>query len=499
MARLDLARDSIVVRIVYDGTALSGKTTTLRALGTSLAREVETPAEAQGRTLYFDWLDYTGGRFDGHSIRCQVVSVPGQAALDRRRRALLADADAVVFVADTSPEGYDRSLAALRESFTAIARRRPAVGLVVQANQRDRPDAVPIARIRADCAALSENLGVTESAAIDGLGVRETFVFAVRLALDRVRELQQSGLLAVGPPEIDGASALLLALQDGERVDLTAQSWRPAVGADRTPVAESRAVAPAGVEAAAPARQTAPWPPDRSVPSGLIWPPIAGRIVLQEATERSLDPVRQSDGSWGCSGDSAWRLQSDLGGLYFDFDEGRAALIDWARTHAVLAPYLSGKRCIVLARAAPGAWRLWQLVFAIPSLKSGLRQVCAEGAPEDVARVLLSVAKRLLDFAPRLAATPLAELGTLERLAVENGLTVYGGLFPSRNGRTAVGRAEESASEVLRRHLAPFLSDFAAAAAWERNVRVVVEVRRQAQERGWSGIGEILCRLLPSA
>ena len=64
MARLDLDRDCVVVRIVYDGTARSGKTTTLRSLGVSLGREVETPAETEGRTLYFDWLDYTGGRFD---------------------------------------------------------------------------------------------------------------------------------------------------------------------------------------------------------------------------------------------------------------------------------------------------------------------------------------------------------------------------------------------------------------------------------------------------
>src|SRR5690606_19480358 len=112
---LDVAGNATVIRVVYDGPPFSGKTTTLRALSADLARPLETPQEAAGRTLFFDWVDYTGGRFEGRPIRCQVVSVPGQRALRERRRRLLEDADAVVFVADTGRLGLELSLQYARE------------------------------------------------------------------------------------------------------------------------------------------------------------------------------------------------------------------------------------------------------------------------------------------------------------------------------------------------------------------------------------------------
>ncbi|MEP7008684.1 MAG: GTPase domain-containing protein [Acidobacteriota bacterium] len=487
------------MRIVYDGTARSGKTTTLRSLGVSLGREVETPAETEGRTLYFDWLDYTGGRFDGRAIRCQVVTVPGQTSLEHRRKKLLFDADAVVFVADTSAAGYPASLAALRESLIELAERQPPVGLVVQANQRDRLDAVPIAKVRTDCAALSLNLAVTESSATSGLGVRETFVFAVRLALDRVRELQQSAQLVAGRPEVDDATALFAELTTGEASESSLRTWAAGVEVSAEPRFKSGGAARSAAERPTPAHQSAPWPPAASVPSGLIWPPVAGRFMLHEAAEAELAPIRRTDGSWANEEGSSWRLHSDLEALYFDLDEGRSALIDWARHHAALAPLLS-RRCIVLARAAPRAWRLWQLVLSHPSLDADVRRIWGAGTPESIASVLLEAAKRSLDVQPRLAATPLAELGSLGNLTVEGGLTVYGGLFPAKIGRAAAeDGAAESAGEILRHHLAPILRDFVTARAWEHNLKIVVEIRRRAEERGWAGIGEILCRLLPPA
>lgn len=488
MARLDPKRDHLVVRIVYDGTALSGKTTTLRALGASLAREVETPAEADGRTLYFDWLDYTGGRFDGRPIRCQVVTVPGQASFEHRRKKLLQDADAVVFVADTSTAGYPASLAALKKAVAEIGDRRPPVGLVVQANQRDRPDAVAIGTVRADCTALSPNLAVNESSAPEGVGVRETFVFAVRLALDRVREFQRLGELPEQRPEVDDAAGLFAMLGEGDP--------RPAETDARAKPEPWRRGGPAA-EGAAP--QSAPWPPDAAVPSGLIWPPVAGRLLLHEAGGAALAPGRRPDGSWEGQGDPRWRLHSDLAALYFDLEEGRAALVEWARGHAILGAALSSRRALALAPAAPGAWRLWQLVASLPSLESGVREAWRGGTPVDIAGTLLSAAKRCLDIRSRLAATPLAELGVLGNLAVEEGATVFAGLVPSKLERSdEIGGAEESAGEILRRHFAPMLGDFVAAGTWEHNLRIMVEVRRLAELRGWSGIGEILCRLFPS-
>ena len=63
MALIDSDAGEIVIRLVYDGPPEAGKTTSLRALAGSLTRPTYSPAEdADGRTLWFDWMEYVGGR-----------------------------------------------------------------------------------------------------------------------------------------------------------------------------------------------------------------------------------------------------------------------------------------------------------------------------------------------------------------------------------------------------------------------------------------------------
>ena len=101
MAVLDPRNDTVVIRVVYDGAPMAGKSTSVGALGRGLGSHVYSPAQLSGRTLYFDLLDYIGGQFEGRRIRCQIISVPGQATLAPRRRLLLESADAIVFVGDS--------------------------------------------------------------------------------------------------------------------------------------------------------------------------------------------------------------------------------------------------------------------------------------------------------------------------------------------------------------------------------------------------------------
>src|ERR1700761_5505029 len=163
MAVLDPRSDTVVIRVVYDGAPMAGKSTSVFALGKGLGAQVYTPVEVAGRTLYFDWLDYTGGLFEGRRIRCQILSVPGQATLAPRRRRLLESADAIVFVADSSPSGFvsDRGdLGGLARVLDQI--RDAPVGLVVQANKRDLSDAVPLDQIRTVLESMELRVGIVE-------------------------------------------------------------------------------------------------------------------------------------------------------------------------------------------------------------------------------------------------------------------------------------------------------------------------------------------------
>jgi signal recognition particle receptor subunit beta len=164
VALLDVERNLIVLRVVYDGPPEAGKTTSLRALAGSLGQELQSPAERGGRTLYFDWMDYTGGRFEGYQIRCQIVSVPGQEELGFRRRHLLREADVIVFVADSSAARFEdtvRVLAELPRVTADVA--PPPVGVIVQANKRDLPEALPMVDLRTRLREHGLNMGVVES------------------------------------------------------------------------------------------------------------------------------------------------------------------------------------------------------------------------------------------------------------------------------------------------------------------------------------------------
>jgi signal recognition particle receptor subunit beta len=394
LAILDTERGVLVVRIVYDGPALAGKTSSVRALAASLGRPTFSGDEAEGRTLHFDWLDYTGGLFQGYPIRCQILSVPGQPALVSRRRRLLREADAVVFVADSREQALHEGLRSFEELRAFVNEAAPpAPGIVLQANKRDAGEAVPIDVLRARLA-VGPTVGVTQSVATDGTGIRETFVLAVRLALDLVRERWRTGTLATGRPETETGEDLMDALRRAEGgVRPTAETspgtgWTPRVEttAATTAVAEPEPARPEGVRT-----------PDAFVPGGLIWPPVEGRLVLHEASAIGLYATRGPNGDWWASAEKAWIAYSFRAADFAEMEPGRAALVSWARWLSTLGRRLSPRRAIALCASGTGTWRLWQVGRREPSLRDLVRAALAEPHPDRAADGLLRASELLAE------------------------------------------------------------------------------------------------------
>jgi len=136
----------LVIKLVYYGPAMSGKTTNLMRLHDrlqpELIGEMMTLETKDDRTLFFDLLPLGFRTESGLLVKIKLFTVPGQVQHDSTRKAVLSRADGVVFVADSqSNQAINNG-----ESFQNLAENCARVGLdfdrlplVVQYNKRDLP------------------------------------------------------------------------------------------------------------------------------------------------------------------------------------------------------------------------------------------------------------------------------------------------------------------------------------------------------------------------
>lgn len=458
MAVIDETRGVLVVRIVYDGPALSGKTTSLKALARGVSSQVTTPAETAGRTLFFDWVDYVGGLFDGRQIRCQIVGVPGQRELEERRKLLVETADAVVLVLDTREQEWDFSLDWVRRTVPHCRGKEPPVGLVLQANKRDSPDAVPQANMRADLNRIAP-VALVPSTATTGDGIREAFVLAVRLALDRVRALATAGLLATGRADDDTPEELLARLKGAEsKGDLPvgetfAKSVAQALTLEQEAVAWPTSSASLNVSEQ---QEEVEFVPDPMMPGGMIWPPVDGRALLHEVAALDIRPTRSGRADW-CGSGSGFRFHSNGSAVYSDLQSARDELIEWARLHAANTAHLSSGRAVILAEAGGGRRRLWQIVRAEATLRERLAAALPSFEPAQLAAELLSVASQLASARDFFSSTTVTLPCTLWTIGANaSSRPTFVGLMPTR---TQQAPTEPSGRELLRRELSPQLRE----------------------------------------
>ncbi|MBV5341984.1 MAG: GTPase domain-containing protein [Deltaproteobacteria bacterium] len=191
MIEFDEQKKRLVLKLVYYGPALSGKTTNLLTLHDQLSLdgrgELMLLDTAEDRTIYFDLLPFFYVSPSGMKIKLKVYTVPGQVRHDATRKAVLQRADGVVFVADS----HAAQMSVNFESFDNLEKNLSMVGLsierlplVLQFNKRDLPDIVPDDDIRRAWG--PTGLPVFMASALKGWGVLETFQEILGLTFDAV-------------------------------------------------------------------------------------------------------------------------------------------------------------------------------------------------------------------------------------------------------------------------------------------------------------------------
>lgn len=281
MARIDTREKTLLLKIVYYGPALCGKTTNLQALHGMLdpSRRPELLSlDTHGdRTLFFDLLPLELEDVGGLKLKVRLFTVPGQVHYNATRRLVLRDADVAIMVADSSPERLEangESVLSLNDNLAANGLAAGSVPIILQANKRDAPGAAPLGDVEASlrlAALAAHGRAVSPSlipaAAVRGEGVFETFEQALRAALASAHQKQGLGRIGVT------REALALALFEA-LAPIRARSE----ASQRRQVPEPKAVQ--GAAAGGPAARGGTAGPEAVLPR---------EHLLEESVKRALD------------------------------------------------------------------------------------------------------------------------------------------------------------------------------------------------------------------
>ncbi|MEM9195435.1 MAG: ADP-ribosylation factor-like protein [Myxococcota bacterium] len=178
----------LLVKLVYYGPGLGGKTTSLTCIHKS------APAEARGqivslatpvdRTLYFDFLPSRLAPIREHHIRLQLFTVPGQVYFNATRKLVLTGADGVVFVADSQTQRQDANLESLENLVQNLEEQERSlndVPHVLQYNKRDLTDLLTLEEL--DRSLNARGAPSFPTSATEGEGVVDALDELVRLVV----------------------------------------------------------------------------------------------------------------------------------------------------------------------------------------------------------------------------------------------------------------------------------------------------------------------------
>ena len=150
MALIRKDSGEVQFKIVYCGPPRGGKTTNLhyihRRLDSGWRGDMVSVETEQNRTISFDFLPVNSTKIGDYEVKFQLYTVPGQRVMKETRRAVLAGADAVIFVADSDPARREANVEALEDCYRCLEENRIApesIPFVFQFNKRDIPGAIP--------------------------------------------------------------------------------------------------------------------------------------------------------------------------------------------------------------------------------------------------------------------------------------------------------------------------------------------------------------------
>jgi len=427
MAFIDEKQKNIVLRIVYAGALMLGKTASIKGLDQELRNttnsNVTSPWETEGRTLYFDWLDYTAGLFQGRKVRSQIISVPGQESLIERRQLILKNADAIVFVVDSRREEFKETqhfFLEMIEWLDQSAEKNP-IPTIVQANKSDLDDLFTPDQLKEKLGDRA-NMAVISTNAISRQGLRQVFVMAVGLALERLKISLEQDIVLTETTLFDNEESLLTYIETTESKTSINQSTSTKEQLSPDP-------SPHFIDLIK-ANNLCPPLPTIEIANEYIWPPIEGRVLLNDINNSVSDSQCSNNGSWSIQIPSRWKLYNDIQACYKNSTDAIIGLKRYQQSHQTWKKYLSEHRAYTIVQDHLGFYRIWQIIRRERDMRFAFERIFHGDKLDYMLLDLLTFIQqlRLIHTEYKKLQLPLAD--TLDDLGLKRKNIFYFGFLP---------------------------------------------------------------------
>ncbi len=175
----DFENETLQVKIVYYGPAMSGKTTSVKFLFSCFNKEnaLKSIDSTVGRTLFFDFgvLKFKGAIWD---LKFLVYSATGQDFYSSTRPSTLNGVDGIIFVVDSQKECLEHNLRSWKELKTLFGLEFYTIPIVISLNKYDLHEMHKLHEtdfMTHISYSKFKQLALTKTAAINGEGVIDSF------------------------------------------------------------------------------------------------------------------------------------------------------------------------------------------------------------------------------------------------------------------------------------------------------------------------------------
>lgn len=172
---VDYGKRKIMVKLVYWGGAMSGKTTSVKYLFNQYDRGdmLQSIETSTGRTLFFDFgeLIFNRGQWE---FLVNIWTATGQDFYCETRPTVLTGVDGIIFVGDSNPELLKDNQRSWLELVSMLGVKINAIPILFCLNKRDINNRISVDDFRSSLN-LGEEYNVIETVATYGQNILESF------------------------------------------------------------------------------------------------------------------------------------------------------------------------------------------------------------------------------------------------------------------------------------------------------------------------------------